>query len=60
MLGVQQHLCILDTCEASMGWAQVSSLERCPYFRGSFVHISKYVAGTVGTVLIREVSSFQR
>ena len=30
------------------------SLERCPYFRGSFVHVS--VAGTVGTVLIREVS----
>ena len=39
-----------------MGQTQVSSLERCPYFRDSFVLISMYVAGTVGTVLIREVS----
>ena len=34
----------------------MSSLERCPCFRGSFVHISMYVAGTIGTVLIREVA----
>ena len=34
-------------------------VEKCPYFRGSFcTHL--YVAATVGTVLIREVSLFQR
>ena len=32
---------------------QVSSLERCPHFRGTIVHMSIYVSGTVGTVLVR-------
>ena len=33
----------------------------CLYFRGCFVHFSiLYVAGTTGSVLIREVSLFQR
>ena len=31
-----EHLCFQFIWEQ----AQVSSLERCPYFRGSFVHIS--------------------
>ena len=34
----------------------MSSLERCPYFTGSFVHISTYVLGTTGSVPITEVS----
>ena len=29
-----------DHLWASLGHAQVSSLERCPYFRGNLVHIS--------------------
>ena len=40
----------------NLGQAQLSSLERCPYFRGSFVHISMYVAGTVGIAFISEMS----
>ena len=32
----------------------------CPYFRGGFVHKSTYNYGTSETVLIREVSLFQR
>ena len=36
-------------------------LERCPYFRGSlYTSLCTYVAGIVGTVLIREVPLFQK
>ena len=34
----------------------MSSLRRCPYFRGSFIHI---LDGKVCSVLIKEVSLFQ-
>ena len=37
----------------------VSWLKRCPYFRGLFVHFF-YVAGTTGSVLIRQVSLYRR
>ena len=39
LLHVQEvlHLSLLDTFETLWDRAQVSSLERCPYFRGSFV-----------------------
>ena len=36
----------------------MSLLERWPYSRDNFVNVSMYVAGTVGSVLIREVSLF--
>ena len=44
-----------------LGLENVSSLERCPYFRGRFVHKS-ILLGTSETVQIRdlEVSLFQR
>ena len=34
--GIQWHLSVVDSVEQ----AQVTPLERCPYYRGSFVHIS--------------------
>ena len=37
-----------------LGPQEVSSLKRCPYFRGSFVQFT--VAETTGSVLIRKVS----
>ena len=50
---------VLYASLCSWGQQALSSLERCPYFRGSFVRISMQL-GTVCTVLIREVSLFQR
>ena len=45
----------------SLGQAQVSSLERCSHFIGIALHTSLCtVAGTVGTVFIREESLLQR
>ena len=38
----------------------MSSLERWPYFTGSFVHISTYVLGTTGSVPITEVLYIER
>ena len=44
--------------QTPLGLHEVSSLKRCPYFRGNFVHF--YVAGTTSSFLIREVSLFQK
>ena len=41
-------------------WTALNGLIRQVFLFGSFVHMSMYVVGTVGTVLIRAVPSFQR
>ena len=55
----RMHACIQRNLALYYGhhWAKkkkVSSLERCPHFRGRFLHNS--TVGTSETILIREVS----
>ena len=48
------HVTMSPHCTVPSSQSQVSWIDKCPHFRGSFVYISMYIA-----VLIREVSLFQ-
>ena len=65
-IDVCTYMCIIlymysgtSLLQTPLGPHEVSRLKRCPYFRRHFVHSSMYIAGTTGSVLIREVSLFQ-